>query len=225
MEIVLLLRVLLRRWWLIALPVVIVAALTLPGLLDREPAAPLSYTITLEYSAAQSLNAIPRTEGDYQDIWLSSELTVNAFTDWVRGSRFADEAITAAAERGVTITTGRFNVVADNERSVGRIIITWSNSAEIGLIADAVLDVLQNRSAAYFAQLGGEPATVTLLSRSSPTPAAPPLTDRFGPVLRAGLGLAAGIALALLAHYLDPALRRREDVEALGIPVIAAIPK
>jgi capsular polysaccharide biosynthesis protein len=85
--------------------------------------------------------------------------------------------------------------------------------------------VLSARSGDYFAQLGGEPAVVTILGRTPITPAPPPLADRFGAFIRVGLGLVAGIGLALLAHYLDPFLRRREDVEALGVPVVGAIPR
>jgi len=43
--------------------------------------------------------------------------------------------------------------------------------------------------------------------------------------LRLGLGLLAGIGLAFLAEYLDPTLRQREQVEALGLPIIASIPR
>jgi capsular polysaccharide biosynthesis protein len=56
-------------------------------------------------------------------------------------------------------------------------------------------------------------------------PAPPPLTDRFAPLIRIGLGLLAGVALAFLAHYLDPVLRGRDDLESLGLPVVASIPR
>ncbi len=90
MELLLILRILRRWWWLVAIPVLITAALALPSLLNRG-AASGGFTQTITYSAMQQLDAIPRSEGDYQDIWLSSELTVNAFTDWVRGSAFKQE--------------------------------------------------------------------------------------------------------------------------------------
>jgi capsular polysaccharide biosynthesis protein len=56
-------------------------------------------------------------------------------------------------------------------------------------------------------------------------PAPPPLADRFGPVIRIGLGFLAGLALAFLAHTLDPMLRRREEVESLGLKVIGTLPR
>jgi capsular polysaccharide biosynthesis protein len=93
------------------------------------------------------------------------------------------------------------------------------------VLGEAAVTVLSTRSSAYFAQLGGQPASVTVLGVTPVTPAPPPLVDRFGVLLRVGLGLVAGVGLAFLAHYLDPVLRRREDVEALGIPVVGAIPR
>ncbi|MDZ4765574.1 MAG: hypothetical protein SGI73_13570 [Chloroflexota bacterium] len=225
MELLTLIRVLIYRWWLIAIPVVVVAALTLPDLLRRSPAASGGYSVTIDYTAAQSMDAIPRTDGDYQDIWIASEYAVNAFTDWVTGSTFNAEVIALAEARGLAIAPGSLGIAADNEKSVGRLAFGWADADGLTIIADAVIEVLQTRTGAYFAQLGGEPAAVTILSRTPPTSAPPPIVDRFGSIIRIGLGVLVGIGLALLAHYLDPAARRREDVELAGVRVIAAIPK
>jgi capsular polysaccharide biosynthesis protein len=51
------------------------------------------------------------------------------------------------------------------------------------------------------------------------------LTNRFAPLIRVGLGLLAGLGLAFLAHYLDPTLRRRDEVETLGLSVLASLPR
>ena len=56
-------------------------------------------------------------------------------------------------------------------------------------------------------------------------PVPPPLSARLEPLLRVALGLAAGVALAFLIEYLDPTLRGRREVEALGIPVLAELPR
>ncbi len=39
------------------------------------------------------------------------------------------------------------------------------------------------------------------------------------------MGLAAGVGLAVLAEYLDDSIRTRADVEALGLTVLAEIPR
>jgi capsular polysaccharide biosynthesis protein len=227
MTLMAILRGIVRRWWLILIPTVIAAAFALPTLVRNEVPAGGGFTTGFRYSAAQNLAAIPRTEGDYQDIWLSSELTVNALTDWITSSSFALETSNRLAESGITIEpatlVGRF--VADNERSVGVVSIGWGSATELAQVAQAAIWVLQNRNAAYFAQLGGTPATVTLLDEPRIDPAPPPLVDRFGPVIRIALGFAAGVGLALLAHAFDPVVRRRDEVEALGVPVIVTIPR
>lgn len=225
MEILHILRILLRRWWLIAIPVLIAAAFTLPALLNRAPAVSGGYTTVIRYSAAQSMEAVPRTEGDYQDIWLSSELTVNAFTDWVRGSRFKDEIVSGVTATDVIVDSALLSIAADNERSVGQIFLSYPDATALEQIAAAVITVMQTRSQDYFAQLGDIPAAVTVLDQTPVTASTPPITDRIGPIIRIGLGLLAGIGLALLAHYFDPALRRREDVESAGLNVLAAIPR
>ena len=154
----------------------------------------------ISYSAFQDYDAIPRDDGDYQDIWLSSELTVNALTEWVMGSRFKDEIAALVSDANL----GALGIRGDNARSVGRIDLDYPDAEGLQAIAEAVVTVLSTRSQDYFAQLGGIPAAVTVLSQTPITPAPPPLPDRFGVLIRVGLGLAAGIGLALLAHYLDP---------------------
>lgn len=221
MELVTLFRILLRRWWLVLIPVAITAALALPDILNRRVVSG-GYSAGVQYTAFQSMEAVPRADGDYQDIWLSSELTVNAFADWVRSGSFKREI---AAILNGDFDVAPLTIAADNERSLGTISFYYPTELGLNVIVAAAIDVLQTRSDAYFAQLGGEPAAVTILDQSPAVSAPPPLVDRYGPFLRVGLGLLAGIGLALLAHYVDPVVRRREDVEALGLPVIATIPK
>ena len=91
MELLMIVRVLLRRWYLVLIPVVVAAVLVVPDMLGDGPAVSGGYTTTIRYTAAQTLEAIPDRQGDYQDVWLASELTVRAFTEWVRTGRFAEE--------------------------------------------------------------------------------------------------------------------------------------
>jgi capsular polysaccharide biosynthesis protein len=221
LELATLFRILLRRWWLVLIPVAITAALALPEILNRR-ALSGGYSAGVQYSAFQSIEAIPRTDGDYQDIWLSSELTVNAFADWIRSGSFKQEI---AARLSGDFDVAPLTIAADNERSLGTISFYHPEEEALNSIVAAAVDVLQTRSNAYFAQLGGAPAAVTILDQSPAVPAPPPLVDRYAPFLRVGLGLLAGIGLALLAHYLDPVVRQREELESLGLPVIASIPK
>ncbi|MBI5671229.1 MAG: hypothetical protein HZC41_24800 [Chloroflexi bacterium] len=225
MELLLMMRVLLRRWWLVLLPVVVAAVFVVPDWLSSRGAAGSGYSATFRYSAAQVLEAIPNRDGDYQDVWLASELTVNALTDWVRTSSFVYEIQRLTAERGLDINPAALGVAADNKRSVGQMTLSYPDAAGLEAIVSAAQDVLKTRAQAYFPQLGQQPAQVTILDNPQPVPAPPPVANRLAPFIRLGLGLLAGVALAFLAEYLDPTLRRRDQVEALGLPVIASLPR
>jgi capsular polysaccharide biosynthesis protein len=225
MELMLILGVLRRRWWLVVVPVVIVAVIVGLDLLRNRQAITGSYSVSLRYSAAQVLEAIPNRDGDYQDVWLASELTVNALTDWVRTSTFVDEIKRQTASKGVEINPAALNIAADNKRSVGKLDMLYPDEAGLKAIVEAAVEVLKNRSAAYFPQLGGQSARITILDVPAIAAAPPPITNRLGPVIRLVLGLIAGLGLAFLAEYLDPTVRRREQVEALGLPLIGSVPR
>lgn len=224
MELLVIWRMIRRWWWLGIIPVLITTVLAIPSLLNRSTSNG-GFSETIVYSAAQSLAAIPREDGDYQDIWLASELTVNAFSDWLRGSKFKDEVVAAAAEAGVTIDAAQIGVGPDNARSVGRIDLSYPTAEGMQAVGDAVIKVLSSRSQDYFAQLGGAPASVTILSQTPVTPAPPPLVDRFTPLLRIALGALGGLLLMALTFYLDPYLRSRADLDSSGLTVIGSIPR
>lgn len=225
MELLSVLRVIVRRWWIIALPVVVAAALTLPALLETGAPASGGFTTEIRYSAMQRMDAIPRQEGDYQDIWRSAELTIDAFTDWVRAGRFREEVAARAAELAITVESGSIGIAADNAASLGQLTISHSDAAVLTMLQQAAIDVLQTRSVDYFPQLGGIPADVTVLERGAVVAAPPPLTDRFAPFIRIGLGLLAGLGLAFLIEYLDQTVRRRDEIEEAGLPVLSSIPR
>lgn len=224
MELVNIARILLRRWWLILIPVIITTVWAAPDILNRR-ASSGGFTTVINYSAAQQPEAMPPRDGDFQDIWLASELTVNALTAWVQTSSFRHEIALKTAENGLEIDPAAIGISADNERSIGQLTLSWPDADQLAIIAQAALDVLAERNLTYFPQMGSAPADVTVLDELNIVPAPPPLANRFAPFIRIGLGLLAGIGLAFLAHYLDPTLRRREDVEQLGLPVIASLPK
>jgi capsular polysaccharide biosynthesis protein len=224
MELMLVLRVLLRRWWLALIPVIVVAAITIPDFLRERGTAAGGFTTTIRYSAAQVLEAIPGRDGDFQDVWLASELAVNALTDWVRTSSFVSEIVREAGAKNVEVNPAALSIAADNKRSVGQLTISYPDDVALQAIINAAIEVLKTRAQNYFPQLGGHAAQVTVLDVPVINAAPPPITNRLAPVFKIIVGLVAGVGLAFLAEYLDPTLRRREQVEALGLPVIATLP-
>jgi len=226
MELMLIIRVLLRRWWLVLIPVLITGAFAAYEFVSNRTVTSGGFSVTINYTAAHAANTVlPPRDGDYQDIWLASELTVNALTDWVKTSRFAEEVAQSAAAQSVQIDPAALAIISDNDRSIGRLTISWANDSELAVIVESVIEVLQTRSQAYFPQLGDQPAAVEILDEPRIVPVAPALVNRFAPFLRVGLGLLVGLGLAFLVEYLDPTLHRREELETLGLNVVASIPR
>lgn len=222
MELTILARVLLRRWWLIAAPVAISAVLVIAGLIAEPAASPGGFSAQIRYSAAQEL-ILPQRDGDYQDVWLASELTVNALTDWVRSGSFREEIVAWLADPATDMAP--LGIAADNARSIGVIYLGHSSAESLQSIAEAAMAVLGGRNQTYFPQLGGQPAQVTILDQPIITPAPPPLTNRVAPILRLGLGLFIGLVLAYLAEYLDLRIHHKDDLQKLGLHVLGVIPR
>jgi capsular polysaccharide biosynthesis protein len=179
----------------------------------------------VRYSAAQVLDAIPGRVGDFQDVWLASELAVNAMTDWVRTSSFIEEIHNETARQNVQINPSALAISADNKRSIGELTLSYPDETQLKVIVTAALDILKTRAQDYFPQLGGQPAQVTILDVPQIVSAPPPIVNRFAPFIRLGLGFLAGVGLAFLAEYLDPFVRRREQIEALGVNVLGTLPR
>lgn len=219
-------KVVRRRWWLIALPALAALALAIYRYTADPPHA--SYGTSIRFTAAPP----PDGKGvSYEDReyypWLASEYVVNALTDWVRTSSFAAEVSAQLELQGVEIPARAIQgaINADNERSVMVLYLSGSDPEQIARIAAAATTVLQERSAMYFPQLGEDSLRVVALDVPAVGPVPPPLSVRLEPLVRFGLGLAAGVAIAFLVEYLDPTLRERREVEALGLEVLAEVPR
>lgn len=216
-----------RRWWLIALPSL--AAFAYAAFLYTRSAPAVGYTTAIRFTAAEP------PEGEvtgYEDSsyypWLASEYVVNALTDWVSTGTFAEEVSAALKEQhGVEIggSALRGSMRADNARSIMTLYLNWGDAEQIEQIASAATYVLQNRSAEYFPQVRAEGLKVVALDSAAIGAVPPPLTSRIDPLIRLALGIAAGVGLAFLIEYLDPALHDRREVEAIGLNVIAEIPR
>jgi len=222
MDLLIVWRMLRRWWWLIALPVVIVGALTLPSLVSNEQPAAGGYYTRFTYTSAQESSNLPDRDGDYQDVWLASEFVVNAFTDWVRSSSFRDELTQALADEALNL--GLLGIASDNNRSIGVIEMSYPDP-NLERIATAAITVLQTRNQEYFPHLGGAAADVVILDAPVVVATAPPLTNRLEPVIRTAIALIIGLGLAVVAEYLDPTLRYADEVEAQGLKVLARVPK
>ncbi len=214
----------LRWWWLILLPPLVIG---LYGLATYRPPGQ-AYAASLRYTASQPAGLAQAAGYDpnyYR--WLTSEYIVTALKDWVRTGEFAAAVSAELAAQGQTVDPGALagSLGSDNARSVLVVFLTWPDPEQAKAVLKAVTAVLQNQNAAVFPQLGGLAAQVVPLDQPAVGAVAPSLRSRLDLPLKAGLGLVAGLGLALAAHYLDPFVRDRRELELLGLPVIAEIPR
>ena len=215
----------LRRYWLLALiPAVLVLV---AGLATWRP-APTVYNAGVRFLVGQPPGAAA-AEFDEQRYynWLSSEYIVNGLTDWIRGGNFAAAVSRRLAAQGIDAPAGLIQggLAVDNARSMLSVSLTAGDPALLTQMLGVVVTVLTEDNAAALPQLGGERAVLIQLDEPVVNAIAPGLRSQLDLPLRVALALAAGLGLALLAHYIDPTVRDRAELERLRLPVMAEIPK
>jgi len=220
-------KIIRRRWWLILLPTLAAGAYAAYSAM-RAPAGG-GFATNLHFTAA------PPAGGDtvsYEDSeyypWLTSEFVVNGLVDWAKTGSFAEEVSTelaASADIEIPAAALRGAINADNERSVMVVYLNWGDADQLASIADAVSMVLSERSSDYFPQFGAGEVEVVQFDEPVISPVPPPLSVRLQPLVRAGLGLAAGIALAFLVEYLDPTIHGRGDLALLEFDILVEVPR
>jgi len=215
----------LRRYWGLAL--IPAAIVLIAGLATWRP-APTVYNAGVRFLVGQPPGpaAADSDEQRYYN-WLTSEYIVNGLTDWVRGGNFAEAVSATLAEQGIDAPPGLIQggLVVDNARSMLTVSLTMGDPELLQDSLDGVIAVLTEDNAAALPQLGGETAVLTQLDEPVVNAIAPGIRGQLELPLRVALALAVGLGLALLAYYLDPTVRDRAELERIGLPVLAAIPR
>ena len=215
----------LRRYWGLAL--IPAAIVLIAGVATWRP-APTVYNVGVRFLVGQPPGAAA-AEFDEQRYynWLASEYIVNGLTDWVRGGNFAAAVSETLAEQGVDAPPGLIQggLAVDNARSMLTVSLTMGDPELLEQTLDGVIAVLTEDNAAALPQLGGETAVLTQLDEPVVNAIAPGIRGQLDLPLRVALALAVGLGLALLAHYLDPTVRDRAELERVGLPVLGVIPK
>ena len=214
---------LLRRRWLLALiPALVVLAIG--ALTYQRP--PVMYNAGVRFLISQppAPDAATSDEDGYHT-WLESEYLANGLSNWVQGNRFGVAVSEELARQGIRWPgeiSGR--LATDTARSMMTLSLSHSDPELLPAIIAAAVTVIQEQNAMAIPQLGGEAAVVRQLDDPVVNRVPPGLRSQLDLVLRVGLAIAAGLALALFVDYIDPTLHAREDVEALGLPVMGEIP-
>jgi capsular polysaccharide biosynthesis protein len=215
-------KILIRRWWLVVVPIFAVALHTAA---TYSPPGP-TYQVVMRFAAGTRPAGLSEDYDRYYP-WLTSEYVANGLSDVAVTGAFAQAVASRLAEAGYETSPSAIQpaIVADNAQSILVVYLTWPDAEQIVTIAEAVTSELTENGATYFPQLEGVEPAVRLLDTPTPTSLPPGLrTQLMGPAIKIGLAVGLGIALALLWHYLDPTVREAAELEDLGLSVLAEIP-
>jgi len=213
-----------RRWLLVLIPAVVVL---IAGVATYNPPPPV-YNVGVRLLVSQPpAPAALESDEDAYYTWLESEYIVNALTDWVNGNRFGAAVSAELAEAGVEIPPGAIQggLVADNARSMLTLSLTHGDPVALEAMIAAAITVLQEQNEEALPQLGNRPAQITVLDTPVVNQIPSGFRSQLDLPLRLLIAVIAGVGLAFVVDYLDPTVREREEVEALGLPLLGEIPK
>jgi capsular polysaccharide biosynthesis protein len=215
-------KILMRRWWLVVLPVAIVIVYVVATYAPP----PTPYRVVMRFSAGTEPAGLSVDYDRYYP-WLTSEYIANGLADVAETGAFAQAVAGRLAAMGEDVPPAavRGAIVTDNAQSILVVYLTWSDPEQAVAVANAVTEELTANSAAYYPQLEDLQPAVRLLDEPAPAPMPPGLRAQLtGPAVRVALGLVVGVGLAFLWHYLDPTVHEAEALEELGLDVLARIP-
>ena len=213
-----------RRWWLVLVPAAVVL---LVGLLTYHRPGP-AYNVGVRFIVGQT----PGREADNLDEqryynWTTSEYIVNGLTDWVRGNHFAELVSAELTEQGRNVPAGAIqgSLAADNTRSMMTLSLTYGNPDDLAAMMAAVILVLNEQGSQALPQFSNAPVTIVQLDRPVVNMVPAGIRSQLDLPFRLALALAVGAGLAFLVDYLDQTVRNRHELEAIGLSVLAEIPK
>ncbi|MBI5878404.1 MAG: hypothetical protein HZB53_12215 [Chloroflexi bacterium] len=217
-------NVVLRRWWIIAVLVVVVFGAS--QLLAPKPTT--SYTVSMRFAIGLAADAMPAGAATYYDPayydWLVSEYLTDDFSEIVKSSAFAQD-VSQCAGQGVAPGMVQGTANTQKQHRILTLSLSGGDRQQVTAIADCAAKVLRENNAKYFAQLNTYRASIQIIDGPNVAEATSDLRGRLDLPIRLALAVVAGIALAFLIDYLDDSVRGARDVEALGLSVVGEIPR
>lgn len=225
MELIQYWKVIRRRWWLVAGLLVVVGLLSA---ISHDWSPETTYTCTFRFNVGLSPVAPSGAEYQYDPlgVWTASEYLMDDLASAVRGRAFAERVAERVAEQiGIDRASlaGRFG--AATEHRVLTVSVGWGDATQLAAIANAAVSVLQQEGAQFVGAAGSAEPVLRLIDPPTVSPVGPSLRQRLDIPIRLGLAIVTGVAGAFLLDYLDASVRGQEEIEALGIQVLAQIPR
>jgi capsular polysaccharide biosynthesis protein len=221
MELVRYWQIVRRRWWLIAgllLVVGLVSVLTY----DWSPSP--QYTASFRFNVGLLPNPPAGASYEYNplDVWQTSEYLMDDLASAVRGAEFARRVAARTGTAGMNLA-GAFGASTDHR--VLTVSVVWPDAEALAGVANASVQVLQEEGGELVGPLGDAQPVLRLIDPPVVVPVGRSLRDKLDLPIRIGLALAAGIGGAFLVDYVDGTVRDGAEVEHLGLPVLAKIPR
>ena len=213
-----------RRWWLVAAPLVLVAVYSIA----TRPAPVTTYQVVMRFAVGlppERVAGVYNFDRHYD--WLASEYFTQGLSNIIGTNVFA-ESVARRLPAGLAVSAAQIQgaLRSDYKASLMVVYLTWPDPAQAAQIAEAVDAQLRDGSAEIWPQLtGADAAPVRLLDKPNPIPMSIDLRSRFDLPVRLALAAAAGVVLAFIGHALDRMIREPRDVERLGLLVLGRVPK
>ncbi|OQB27958.1 MAG: hypothetical protein BWY10_00894 [Chloroflexi bacterium ADurb.Bin180] len=213
-----------RRGWIV---LAIVAIVLVVSLLTRPTHAPV-YAASMRFMMGLEPEA---KTGDYYTYdryytWLTTEYLVDDVAELVRSGAFARAVSDSLAAAGITVPAGAIqgSTQAGTLHRVLTVSVVWGDAQQLGLIANAVANLLPSEIARHFAQVGTAGVHASLIDPPAIGGVGQSLRNKMDLPIRLVLALAAGLALILLLDYLDDSVRDQSELESRGLTVLAQVP-
>jgi len=217
-------------WKRIWIPVALVALVGVASWLTAKTPPP-TYSSGMRFTVGVRPQELPNQFSyDNYYAWLSSEYLVDDMTGLVGSQMFANDVNRHLQEMGspVQIPPGSIGgvTIGGKQHRILSLTASWPNPTELADITQAIVTTMEKDSPTYLAQLGTTGALIRVVDTPSP-PAENPrsLTQRLDLPVRLLLALVAGVALTFVLDYLDTGVRDKTELEAMGVAVLAEVPK
>lgn len=212
-----------RRIWI---PIALIVIVAVVSLLTSQAPPPL-YGLAQRFNVGVESQAVAEEylyDGYYALV--SSEYVADSLTEIASGELFAGDVNGHLAEAGSNLRLAPGAISAETRHRTLRLSLTWPNPDELTVIGQAIEQTMLQDVPGYFPQFSASSITVRTFDKSGPFLANPPsLRQRLDLPIRLILALVAGIGLAFLLDYLDDSVRGRSELEAMGVKVLAEVPK
>ena len=210
-----------RRWWLVASLLAVVGVVSL---VTRDWSPEPGYICTFRFNVG--LAPVPPDAAEYKydplGVWTASEYLMDDLASAVRGRAYAERVAEWMGAADASLA-GRFS--AATEHRVLTVSVRGKDAGLLGDVANAAVAVLQEEAAEFVGAVGNAEPVLRLIDPPTVVPVGPSLRQRLDLPIRVILAVVTGVAGAFLLDYLDTSIRGHQEVEAMGIQVLAQIPR